>query len=36
LTDTQDGDDGAIEDGDLGDERPNDQRGVGWCRERQR
>ena len=26
LTDTQDGDDGAIEDGDLGGERPNDQR----------
>jgi hypothetical protein len=29
LTDTLDGDDGAIEDGDLGDERPNDQRVVG-------
>ena len=28
LTDTQDGYDGAIEDGDLGDERPNDQRGC--------
>ncbi len=26
LTDTLDGDDGAIEDGDLGDKRPNDQR----------
>jgi hypothetical protein len=26
LTDTLDGDDGVIEDGDLGGERPNDQR----------
>jgi hypothetical protein len=24
LTDTLDGDDGVIQDGDLGDERPND------------
>jgi hypothetical protein len=29
LTDTLDGDDGAIGDGDRGDERPNDQRGGG-------
>jgi hypothetical protein len=29
LTDRQDGDDDAIEDGDLGGERPNDRRG-GW------
>jgi hypothetical protein len=29
LTDTLDGDDGAIEDGDVGGERPNDQRGAG-------
>jgi hypothetical protein len=29
LTDTLDGDDGAIEDGDVGGERPNDQRGGG-------
>jgi hypothetical protein len=29
LTDTQDGDGGAIEDGDLGGERPNDQRVLG-------
>lgn len=28
LTDTLDGDDGAIGDGDLGGERPNDQRGC--------
>jgi hypothetical protein len=26
LTDTLDGDDGAIEDGDVGGKRPNDQR----------
>ena len=29
LTDTVVGDDGAIEDGDVGCERPNDQRGAG-------
>jgi hypothetical protein len=29
LTDTQDGDDGVIQDGDRGGERPNDQRVVG-------
>src|SRR5450755_476908 len=29
LTDTLDGDGGAIEDGDRGGERPNDQRGAG-------
>jgi hypothetical protein len=29
LTDTLDGDGGAIEDGDRGCERPNDQRGAG-------
>jgi hypothetical protein len=29
LTDTLDGDDGAIPDGDVGGERPNDQRGAG-------
>jgi hypothetical protein len=29
LTDTLVGDDGAIEDGDVGSERPNDQRGAG-------
>jgi hypothetical protein len=29
LTDTLNGDDGAIEDGDRGGERPNDQRGAG-------
>jgi hypothetical protein len=29
LTDTQDGDEGAIEDGDVGGERPNDQRSAG-------
>jgi hypothetical protein len=28
LTDTLDGDDDAIADGDVGGERPNDQRGV--------
>ncbi len=27
MTDTLDGDDGAIQGGDLGGERPNDQRG---------
>jgi hypothetical protein len=35
LTDTLDGDDGVILDGDRGDERPNDQRvgsGNGWHR----
>jgi hypothetical protein len=29
LTDTLDGDGGAIEDDDLGHERPNDQRAFG-------
>jgi hypothetical protein len=29
LTDTLDGDDRVIEDGDVGGERPNDQRGAG-------
>jgi hypothetical protein len=33
-TDTLDGDDGAMEDGDLGGERPNDQRGAGGAGER--
>src|SRR3954454_14127737 len=31
LTDTQDGDGGAVEDGDRGGERPNDQRGGVLC-----
>ena len=30
LTDTLDGDGAAIEDGDRGGERPNDQMGAGW------
>jgi hypothetical protein len=33
LTDTENSDDGATQDGDLGDERPNDKKG---CRTKKR